>query len=465
MKLNKLIDTNLDIDITSICTNSNEVIKGSMFICIKGFSADRHDYIDDAINKGTVFIITTKDVECSVPYIKVDDIDTVFRNIVDKFYDYPQNKLKLIGITGTDGKTSTTTIIQTLIGKDKCGYLGTTGISYGDTYLETTNTTLPYDKLIMYFRKMVDSGIKYVSMEVSSEALYYGRVDGLKFEAVGFTTITSDHLNVHGTIENYVNCKKKLFLQVKENGFSVLNKESKYYDEFKDISKGHIYSYGIDSDFSISDKELYIDKTIFKFENNGIIYKVESPLVGEFNIYNLSLGLLICNLLGFDYKYLFNNIKNIKINGRVNIVKYNNNSIVIDYAHTIDAMTNIINTFKNIKHNNMYIVFGCTGSRDKTKRPIMLKLATDSSNQVIVTSDDLHDEKFVDIVNDMKEGLNNTNYTVIENRGDAIKKGIELLDDNDILLILGKGHEKYIIVGNNKIPFNDLDCVNNIIRG
>ena len=464
MKLNKLIDTNLDIDIDSICTNSNEIGKNSLFICIKGFSADRHDFINDAISKGAVCIITSKDVDCSVPYIKVNDIDNVFRDIVNKFYDYPQNKLKLIGITGTDGKTSTSSIIKTLIG-DKCGYLGTTGISYKDKYFETTNTTLPYDKLIMYFRKMVDDGIKYVSMEVSSEALYYGRVNGLLFDCVGLTNITSDHLNVHGTIENYVNCKKELFKMVKDNGFSVLNKDSKYFDEFSIISKGNINSYGRDANFTILDSNLYIDKTIFNFEHNGIIYKVESPLVGDFNIYNLSLALLICNLLGFSYKYLFNNIKDIKINGRVNIVKYNNNSIVVDYAHTIDSMTKIINTFKNIDHNNIYIVFGCTGSRDKTKRPIMLKLATDNSKFTIVTSDDLHEEKFTDIVNDMEYNITNTNYKIIENREEAIKEGISMLNHKDILLILGKGHEKYIIVGNNKIPFNDLDCVNKIIRG
>ena len=465
-KLNELINCDYSVEIKGIKTNSKEVENGDLFICIKGANIDRHDFIDEAIENGAVALITDRDVSVNIPYVKVESPDEQLKNVCEKFYDDPSSKLKIIGITGTDGKTSTSTIVQTLIGSDLCGYIGTTGISCKKFNKSTTNTTLPYNKLLENFRDFIDAGCKYVVMEVSSEAIYYNRVDRLNFDVAALTTVTSDHLNTHKTLENYVNCKKQLFKQVKNTGFSILNKESNYYNEFYDIANGKKLSYGKDTlgDLIIKSYELFKDKTNISILYKDKEYNFTSPMVGDFNVYNLSCAILVCLSLGFDMEYLLNNVKNISVDGRVNIVKYNNNSIVIDYAHTLDAMEKVIHTFKKINHNKLYIVFGCTGDRDRTKRPLMLDLALRNSDYVIVTSDDLHDEEFSHIVNDMEEGITLNNYEVCKNRALAIEKAIDMLESDDILLVLGKGHEKFIIVKDKKIPFNDRSHVEHVIK-
>ena len=231
-KLYDIIDCNYDIDIKGIKTNSKEIQPGDLFVCVKGVNVDRHDFINEAVANGAVALITDRDVEASVPYVKVISPDEELRKMVVKFYDNPLDELVLIGITGTDGKTSTATIVQTLIGDNQCGFIGTTGIRCKNLNKETSNTTLPFEKLVENFREFINCGCKYVVMEVSSEAIFYDRVNGINYNAVAFTTITSDHLNTHKTLENYVSCKKQLFRQTKKDGFCILNKDSNYYDDF-----------------------------------------------------------------------------------------------------------------------------------------------------------------------------------------------------------------------------------------
>lgn len=465
-KLCEIVDCNYDIEIKGIKTNSNEVCPGDLFVCIQGVNVDRHDYIEDAVANGAVALITSKDVKTIVPYIKVDSPNDELRNICLKYYDNPLEKLKLIGITGTDGKTSTATIVQTLIGNDLCGFMGTTGIRCKAFDKTTSNTTLPFEKLLQTFQQFLNSGCKYVVMEVSSEAIYYGRVKNINYDVAAYTTITSDHLNTHKTLENYISCKKQLFKQIKKNGFCILNEDNQYYSEFLKDSCGIPLSYGKNPNASLVIKrfELYKDKTNVWLDYQGKEYFCVSPLIGEFNVYNLACALLICLSLGFEIEELLKKVRNIYVEGRVNIIKYKKNMIVVDYAHTYDAMKKIIDTFQKIPHKKLYIAFGCTGDRDREKRAPMLELATRNADFVFVTSDDLHYESFEHIVEDMQKGIHAKNYMICKERKLALKKAIEYLNEDDILLVLGKGHERFIVIGDKKIPFNDGDVIRSIIN-
>ena len=311
MKLNELIDCPYDTLITGIKTSSVNIKKGDLFICIDNKTMDRHLFIDDAINKGAAAVIVKNDVgKKSVPIIKVNNPNQAFVDIINKFYDYPTNKLQIIGVTGTDGKTTVATIIYKLL--NNCAYIGTNGITYNNYKEKTSNTTPSLDKTIPLFADMVKNNIKTVSMEVSSEALYYDRVNGIKFNCSILTNITKEHLNTHKTLENYIACKCKLF----DNtiGPCILNKDDEHYLE---VSKHcqKIYTYGKDNDNDLyfKDVKLLEDKTLFKIVYQNQEYEIESPLIAMFNVYNLCAALLALVSLGYNMNNLISNIKNIKV--------------------------------------------------------------------------------------------------------------------------------------------------------
>ena len=260
----------LDVLIKDIKINSKEVVEGDIFVCTRGVTADRHDFIDEAISNGAVALIVDKDINTSIPTIRVENTNQELPKLASRFYDFPQEKLELIGITGTNGKTTVATIIQQLIGNDICGYLGTNGIICSSFNESIRNTTPDSDRLYKYFKRFVDSNCKYLSMETSSEAFYRNRLDNLKFKIGIITNITGDHLNIHKTIENYVTCKKQLLKQVSDNGFSILNTDDNYYDELINVSNGNILTYGKkESTLQIVDVKLSLEYTeiTLKYDN------------------------------------------------------------------------------------------------------------------------------------------------------------------------------------------------------
>ena len=309
-----------------------------------------------------------------------------------------------------------------------------------------------------------DNGYRSIVIEVSSQGLDMERFKTINFDYAIFTNLTQDHLDYHGTMENYAIAKKKLFDNLKENGLSILNKDDDYYKYFE--TNNTVY-YGEDSyDYKIESYELGYNTT-FNLTIKGKTYNIKSKLIGKYNIYNLVATIALLNEMGLDINKIIALCTEITCPpGRMDLVNFNDNLIVIDYAHTPDAMENIFDTIKNIKQGHIITVFGCTGDRDRTKRPIMMDLATKNSDYVIITSDDLHNEEFNHIVKDMLEGNKKNNYTILEDRGFAIKKGISYLKEKDILLILGKGHEEAIIVKDKRIPFNDkievIKCLDSI---
>lgn len=442
MKINELIKTDLNIEINKIKTNSKNVSHGDLFVCIKGANFDRHDFIEEAANNGALCAIVSKDVNASIPVIKVDDPDKALIEILQKFYDNPQKKLKLIGITGTDGKTTTCKIIQQLLGDDKCGYIGTLGADCKDYFLKTSNTTPPAELMYEILAEFVNRGIEYVAIETSSEAFYYHRLDSFIFDVGGLTNITSDHMNTHKTLENYIACKKELFINSK---IQVLNSKDEHYIEVKDVSNNFFsYGYKKEDTFYIQDYKLKPNGSDIVVVYNNSSYIINSSLLGKFNIENLSLALLCCIRLGLNIDTLIKKCPVLTIKGRMQTVdlgqKYH---VVIDYAHTINAVDNVLDFAQTLEVNRIITVTGQAGGRDHSKRKFIGKSCLDKSDLVILTTDDPRFENVDDIIKDILELSDKTNYTIIKDRPKAIQYACSIAQDNDLILLLGKGSDKY----------------------
>lgn len=451
----------------NIKSDSRRVNKGDIFVALDGIKSNGDCYIQNAIEAGASKIVC-KNGSYDVETINVDSPKKYLTKYLEDNYNKYLDSITLIGITGTNGKTTTAFLIYQMLNKlgRKCAYIGTIGF-YLDKKVASLVNTSP-DTCILYemFMKAYDAGYKYIVVEVSSQGLAYNRYEGIKFDYALFTNLTEDHLDYHKTMDNYAKAKQMLFKKLKSNGVGIINDDDKYKDYF--ITDNTI-TYGIyNGDYKIEDYKLSSNNTVISVKNKDNIYKYEYPLIGKYNIYNVLLTITLLNQLGISLSDI--NFKGIKSpDGRMDMIKCGSNSIIIDYAHTPDAMDNIYKTVKPICKGSIITVFGCTGSREREKRPIMMNLALTNSDYVVVTEDDLHDEEFEDIVKDMTNGVTNNRYEVIKDRGKAIKKGIEKLTNNDILLVLGKGHEEYIIVGNKHIPFNDhkevMKLVNEINNG
>ena len=461
-KLNELYSGYPEILINDIKINSKEVNKGDLFVCIKGVSVDRHDYVDDAIKNGAVAVVASKKVDVSVPVIYVNDTNLELINLCKKFYDYNPDDLKIIGVTGTNGKTTVASIIQNLIGDNTCGYLGTNGIICREFNEKIRNTTPDADRLYKYFKRFKDAGCKIISMETSSEAFLRGRLDGLNFDIGILTNITEDHLNIHKTVENYVECKKKLFEQVKKDGFCVLNKDDKYFDDFKKVCNGKVLTYGKnDCDLEIVNIKEFINKTEITLKYQDKLYNIYSPLLGEFNVYNLCAAILGVLMMGYKIEDIIKNIKNIKVpHGRMEFLDFGQKySIILDYAHTPDAFIKIYDSLNKIKKGRIITVTGSAGGREHEKRPLMGKIVLDNSDYSIFTMDDPRREDVNDIINDLVSMTDKDNYERILDRKLAIKKALDMAKDNDIILIAGKGDDNYMAINDDYIPYSDREVI------
>ena len=444
-----------------IRTDSRKVKKGDIFVALRGIVGDGHAFIPKAIENGAGKIIAEEGTY-DAPYEIVSDTRKYLNNYLKEHYNKYLEEMNIIGLTGTNGKTTTAYLIYDALNKlgKKCCYIGTVGYFLDKKVCELPNTTPEVTEIYDMLINAYDLGYRYAVIEASSEGLLHGRLENVPFSYAVFTNLTQDHLNIHGTMENYANCKKKLFNQIKPSGKAVIN----YDDPNKNIfmlDYNTNITYGFKGgDYKITDYQMSILGSMFTFINDGVKQNIKVPLIGKYNIYNVLATIVILNELGFTYSDISDTLLSASCpDGRMDMVEYKNNRIIIDYAHTPDAIQNIISTVKEVCDGHIYTVFGCTGDRDRTKRPIMTKLVTDACDMAIITSDDLHNEEPERIVDDMLKGLKNTNYKVEMNRKKAIIMGINLLNVNDVLLILGKGHEEVMIVKDKKIPFNDKKTV------
>lgn len=460
-KLNELYKCDYDIEIAGIKINSQEVVKNDLFICTKGVTTDRHDFVDDAIAHGASAIVASKKIDVDVPVIYVEDTNKELAPLCSRFYDHPEEEIKIYGVTGTDGKTSTTTIVQYLLGKENCGYIGTNGRSCSKFEKDTNNTTPDSDKLYEYFREFLDSGCKEVAMEASSEAFFRKRIDLISFDIGAITNITREHLNIHGSFENYIECKCKLFKQVKKDGYSILNKDDEFYETVRNacVSK-NVWTYGKekDNDLVIKDYKIKPNKTDIIYTIQGVDYEIESPLLGEFNVYNLACAILISLASGKTMEEIIPNIKKISVKGRIDVLPNvgQNFTVMVDYAHTPNGIENILKFVHTLNVNRSIVVIGSAGERDFLKRPLMGKTVVENASYAVFTYEDPRSEDPENIIKMMTSEIEDkSKYEVVIDRSKAIERAINLARENDIVLILGKGNETYEKLKNKTIYFND----------
>lgn len=460
-KLSELYNINSDVEINGISVNSNDIKEKDIFICIDKNNVDRHNFAVDAIKKGAVAIVAKKEMKANVPCIIVDDPNKELIPLAKRLYNNPEQKLKLFAVTGTDGKTSVATIISQLIGNDKCGYIGTNGRSCRAFKKSTNNTTPAPEKLYKYLDEFYQNGCDSVCMEASSEAMLQGRLNELQYDCIGMTNITQEHLNSHKTLENYIECKKKIMTLAKKDGYCILNKDDSHYEEVKKNCDSRVLTYGLDkdNDLQILDYKIKPNKTNIKYKYKKETYEIESPLLGKFNIYNLACAILMCLSQGYEMNKLINNVKNLYIEGRLDLVNQGQDfTIIVDYAHTPNGISNLLEFVKTIEHNRIITVIGQAGERDSQKRKIVGEIVAKNSDIAIFCYEDPRSEDPRKIIEMMCENIKDlTNYHIIVDRSEAIKYAINIAKTKDIVLILGKGNEKKQKLKDKEIYFNDIE--------
>lgn len=457
---------NQDILVANIAFDSRKVGKNSMFVAVKGTQVDGHIFIEKAITLGAnVIVCEDLPVEFTdnITYIKVENSGDVLGEMAGNFYDNPSTKLKLVGITGTNGKTTCATILYKLfMGMGyKTGLLSTVENKIGNQIIPATHTTPNPVALNELLAKMVESGCDYAFMEVSSHAIAQGRVAGLDFDGGVFTNITHDHLDYHKTFKNYINAKKKFFDDLNKNAFALTNIDDRRGDVMLQNTKAKKYTYAVKKMANFKAK--IVENSLLGLQlilNDTEFY---SRLIGEFNAYNLLAVYGTATLLGHDDMEVLTVLSDLQsAEGRFDyIVSHEKNIVgIVDYAHTPDALEKVLTTIDGLKAGDTKVitVVGCGGDRDKTKRPIMAKVACDYSDQVILTSDNPRTENPNTILEEMEKGIPpyaTQKVLTIENRRQAIKTACALAKQNDIILVAGKGHEKYQDINGVKHHFDD----------
>jgi len=454
-----------DIAVSSIAIDSRKVIKGTAFVAIKGVAQDGHDYISRAIELGAKVIVCENMpalLSDGVTYIKVANTQEAVAYMAHQFYDAPSTKIKLVGVTGTNGKTTIATLLFKLFSSlgYTCGLVSTVQNQIGDQIIPATHTTPDAVSLNELLNTMVDAGCTHVFMECSSHAVHQHRITGLVFAGALFSNITHDHLDYHKTFEAYIAAKKGFFDALPSTAFAITNSDDKRGEVMLQNTKAKKLTYSLKSSANYKGKILENALTGLVMLVNEI--EVHFRLIGEFNAYNLLAVYGAAINLGIESSVALTNLSMLAgAEGRFDYIISDKQIIgIIDYAHTPDALENVLATIKKLRkgYERVITVVGCGGDRDKTKRPIMAQTACDLSDRVILTSDNPRTEDPAEIIADMEAGLNTAakrKYISILDRKEAIKAAVEFAKPEDIVLVAGKGHEKYQDINGVKHPFDD----------
>ncbi len=456
-----------DAEVIDVTQDSRLVKEGSLYVCVKGNTFDGHSVAEEMLENGAAAVVVERDLGLDKQVI-VSDTRSIFSSVCANFFGNPAKNLKLIGLTGTNGKTTTTFLIKQILeltGK-MVGLIGTVQNMVGDEIYPAKYTTPDPYELQSLFKKMVDAGCEYCVMEVSSQALAQGRVNGLQFHIGAFTNLTQDHLDYHKTWENYFNSKRILF---KNSDIAITNADDKYGLEIVKDLPCKTVTYAVNTNNAD-----YCAKNV-KFKSDGVEYEIVSdfigrvscPIPGRFSVYNSLCAAAVALSLGIDYKSVLTAIsKSNGVKGRIEVVPTNTDyTVIIDYAHSPDGLENIITSLREIAKNRVVTLFGCGGDRDRTKRPKMGKIAAELSDFCVVTSDNPRTENPSAIIEDILEGMKgvSTPYVVVENRKDAIRWAMENAQPDDIILLAGKGHETYQILPTGTIHFDEREAVAEIL--
>lgn len=481
--LNKRIVGNIDLNINGIEVDSRKVKSGNLFICLPGFTVDGHDYVNKAVENGAVALVCQRELPIAVPQIIVTDSRFAMSVMSDIFYEQPSHKLRVIGVTGTNGKTTTTHLIEKILADQGylSGLIGTIKTKIGTEVFENKNTTPDSIELQKSFAKMVDVGSDYVIMEVSSHALDLGRVKGVDYNIAVFTNLTQDHLDYHHTMDQYRNAKGLFFSQLgnsyekerKENKYAILNGDDVASEYYKRVTASQVITYGIDNEADVNGTDIVISANGTSFTLSSFMgsIKINLKMIGKFSVYNALAAATVAIVEGVSLESIKKSLESIDgVDGRFEAVNEGQEfTVIVDYAHTPDSLENVLKTVKEFAQGKVFCIFGAGGDRDRTKRPIMGQIATKYSDFTIITSDNPRSEDPDMIIADILEGVKkisvNNSYIAITDRKSAIEYAIANAKAQDVILIAGKGHETYQIIGTEVIHFDDREIARAAIRG
>lgn len=468
----EVICGSLEDEINDIQYDSRKVKENDLFCCIQGFKVDGHDFAQEAISKGATVLICEKVLEdidaTSITVIKVLNSRKALATAASNFCGEPSKKLKIIGVTGTNGKTTSSYMIKSILEEAgfKVGLIGTIANYIGSKKIPSHRTTPESLELHKLFKDMADEGAAYCVMEVSSHSLALDRVYGIEFSEGMFTNLTRDHLDFHKTFENYYNAKLLLF---KNSKISIINMDDEYGNKvYHDINSSKV-TYGIEKDADVKAQNIHMHSKGIEFD---MYYKDEvTPITlnmpGKYNAYNALGSAALCLSEGISIDAIKKGLEKVLVPGRCEIVTKDYNlgfEVILDYAHTPDGLENILKTAREFTKGRLITVFGCGGDRDKTKRPIMGKISGDLSDISIITSDNPRTEDPDAIIEDILKGMESDNYVVIEGRREAIKKAIKIAKKGDVVVVAGKGHEDYQELKNIVIHFDEREVIADIIK-
>lgn len=459
-----------NVQISGIFSDSRKIIPGGVFVCLKGEKSDGHNYAKEAEKKGASVIVASKKISAGVPVVYVDDTDETLAKLSEKFFGFPSKRLKLVGVTGTNGKTTVTYLVKSILeaaGK-KVGIIGTNKCFIGERELDFSScmpTTPSALELAQIFKEMADSGCEYVVMEVSSHALALKRVFGLCFEVGVFTNLTRDHLDFHKTMEEYLAAKAKLF-DISKKG--VVNSDSAAGLKIISMCRCPVISVGIhDADILASAISLGEDFVEFTVSESGEKHNLHLNIPGKFSVYNALCAAGAARALGISYESITAGLASAgNVKGRVELVPTDTPyRVFIDYAHSPDGLSNILHTARGFTRGRVIVLFGCGGDRDRTKRAVMGEIAGKLADFSIITSDNPRTENPIDIIEEIKCGIDRTNgeYIIIVNRREAIEYALKTAGERDTVLLCGKGQETYQIIGDKKLHFDEREVIREIL--
>lgn len=464
-------------EITSIENDNRKVQKGSLFICIKGYTVDGHDFAESAVKNGAAAVLAERALPLSVPVIVVNDTTRAMAVLADAFYQHPTKKLHLIGITGTNGKTTTSHLIEKIFSDvNRCtGLIGTMYTKIGDQKFETKNTTPESLVLQKGFKQMLEKGVDTAIMEVSSHALHMGRVHGCDYDIAVFTNLTQDHLDYHKTMEDYRQAKSLLFSQLgntfdaNKPKFAILNADDPASDLYRKSTAAIVYTYGIDNNADFHARNIHMTSagTSFEIVIKEKSYSIHIQLIGKFSVYNVLASIATAFVSGIPMEKIIESIESVKgVDGRFELVNAGQNfTVIVDYAHTPDSLENVLKTIQSFADKKIFVIVGCGGDRDKTKRPLMAEIACRYATDPIFTSDNPRSEDPLTILKDMEDGVLGKSYITIPDRKEAIVTAVNQAAAGDVILIAGKGHETYQIIGSNVYDFDDRLVAREAIEG
>ncbi|HQO38682.1 MAG TPA: UDP-N-acetylmuramoyl-L-alanyl-D-glutamate--2,6-diaminopimelate ligase [Candidatus Omnitrophota bacterium] len=468
--------------VTAISCNSREIQRDAVFVAVKGAQTDGHAFIQDALRRGARAIVFDNgrrveplvngrtEGEGEAVLIQVADSRRALVALAEAFYGYPSKALSVTGITGTNGKTTISYLIEAIVRQagGNPAVIGTVNYRYNDRVIESVNTTPGPVQLQRLFREMADGNVTHLAMEVSSHALDQDRVAGICFSSAIFTNLTQDHLDYHNGLEDYFRAKAKLFAGLESGAYAVINLDDQYGRRLVQSGRGKVVTYGLDAAAQISARDIVMDTDHTQFMLCGCDQPVvmKTPLIGRHNVYNVLAAAAWALQSGIPAAAIKNALERFtavpgrleRIDGRGGV------RIFVDYAHTPDALSNVINTLRPIAARKIIVVFGCGGDRDRTKRPVMGKVVAELSDHAVITSDNPRSEDPGEIIEDITRGISKTNYTVVPDRTAAIRTALSMGGEGDVVLIAGKGHETYQIMKDEVLHFDDREVVRECLR-